>query len=257
MIHPNPTNNNWDNWIDLAKHHKKMWVEISERGDMPPTIFGERDGRVLCAVIAPQVDKYQGLQAAAMLRRGLAVDTLTMILDAHIRTGKVGQEDEFMKNYKHGDMQKACDEEGACETGLISDCLICHRIGQDNKMKMASLTYSYHGKNGGVPFAWNNFGGRDADGLRLMDETEEGVRLEGNIPHAMRQIIKLEPLVESELVKSLAGAVKGGGMPVDKQLYHCARAIYTILSMKGFFVMDYLGHSNPYEQFKQELQEQT
>jgi hypothetical protein len=255
MIQPNvkASDNKWDNWLDLAREHKRMWVEITERGDMPPTIFGERNGRVLCAVVAPQVDKYQGLQAAAMLRRGLAIDTLTMILDAHIRTGKIGQEDEFMKNYKHGDMQKACDEEGACELGLISDCLVCHRIGQDNKMKMASLTYSYHGKNGGVPFAWNNFGGRDEDGLKVMDENDEGVVLEGNIPHALRQIIKLEPLTDSVLLKAMAQA--SGGMDLEKQLYHCARAVYTVLSVKGFVVMDYLGHTNPYEQFKQELQQ--
>jgi hypothetical protein len=251
MIHPNPTGNTWENWIELAKHHKKMWVEITERGDMPPTIIGERDGRVLCAVIAPQVDKYQGLQAAAMLRRGLAIDTLTMLLDAHIRTIPKDQEDEFRKKYKHGDMQKACDEEGACELGIISDCLICHRIGQDGKIKMASLTYSYHGKNGGVPFAWNDFGGRDADGLKSMSEDEEGNHVEGNIPDALRQIIKLEPLVESGMVKGLAS---GLGMDKDKQLYHCARAIYSVLSMRGFFVMDYMGHANPYDQFKQELQ---
>jgi hypothetical protein len=252
MLHPsvNAKENDWNVWVSLAKEYKKFWVEASERGDMPPAIFAERDGKVLCAVFAPQVDRDQALRAAAILRRALAIDSLTIILDAHIRTAKIEDKDEFLKKYKHGDMQKACDEEGACERGEISDCLICHRIGQDGKIQMATLTYSYHGKNGGVPFAWNNYGGEDADQLHLMDENKEGVKLEGNVPNALRQIIKIEPLTNVDYIQSVAA---GFGMDREKQLYHCARAVYSVLTQSGYLVIDYLNHQVSYEEFKKQV----
>jgi hypothetical protein len=250
MFHPKPQMNTMDDWIELSKEHKRRWVEITDRGDMPPTMFAERKGRIICAVVARHVDKYEGLQAAAMLRRACDIDALTMILDAHIRKGKIGQtEEEFrqeMEQYKPGDMQRMCDEEGACSRGEISDCLICHRIDNSGKIKMVILTYDYHGKQGGVEFKWTNYGG---DEIRIMDEADPALRLGGNIPDALRQIMALPPLTDMDFVAAL-GEVHGIGK--EQQLYHCTRAIYSILSLKGFLVMDYIGHNLPYDEFKKQ-----
>ena len=237
-------------WIKLAKYHKKLWVECTERGDLTPTVFAERNGEIVCAVVAPQVDKELGYKAAAMLRRGMNADVITMIFDAHMSHGKAGEsEEEFTKKWKPGEMQRMCDEEGACETGLIADTLICHRIGEDKKIKMANIPYSYHGK--GSKFRWLN----DPQGYHeyCLDENVEGVSISGNVPRVLRQIMDLSSLLDDPLVSEAATRM-GVSKERKRQLYHTTRALYTVLSTEGYAVFDYMGHSAPYEEFVKNLE---
>lgn len=232
-------------WMKLAKYHKGLWVKATDRGDMTPTVFAERKGEVLCAVVAPKVDKMLGLQAAAICRKALQADYLTMIVDTHIYHGKPGEtEEEFLKN-KPQDMQKACDEEDACERGLIADCLICHRIGQDKKLVHASMPYYYHGKD--TVFRWLN----DPDGFHenLMDEHNPDHVIEGMIPDAMRQIISLPTFEDEPRIQMIASKLKLTNQ-FGKQMYHTARAAYQALSVEGYMVFDYYNHDLPWEAFK-------
>lgn len=108
MVEPEVLNSeDIKDWVKLAKYHKGLWVQSTERGDMTPTVFAEREGTVICAVVAPQVDKELGLRAAAILRKGLDADVINMIVDAHISHGKQGESDEeFLARYKPGAMQR-------------------------------------------------------------------------------------------------------------------------------------------------------
>jgi hypothetical protein len=235
-------------WVDFAKQQKTLAVENTERGDIPPTVIVERDGEVLAVVISPQIQKELGLQAAAMCQSGFDPDALTMVVDAHIRhiVAKEGQtmeeaQEEYHKQFPKG-MQHACDNEGACATGEIVDCLVCHRITRDGQITMVTLPYSYHGKDGGVPFEWLDEDER-YKGMGDMSEGTEGVRLEGFIPDSLREIMKTPSIFEQ--MAELQEMAEANEFTPERVRYHTARAMMAAMAAKKFLIADFLSGKHP------------
>ena len=235
-------------WVDFAKQQKSWAVDSTNRGDIPPTIIVERDGEVLAIVISPEIDKRYGLQAASMCQAGFDPDALTMVVDAHIHQGKrqEGQtmeeaQEEYHKKFPKG-MQHACDTEGACATGEITDCLVYHRITRDGKITMVTLPYSYHGKDGGVPFQWLDGDERYKD-MGNMSETSEGVRLEGFIPDSLREIMKSPSFFQQ--IPQLQEVAKANEFTPERVRYHTSRAIMAMMTAKKYMVADFVSGRHP------------
>jgi hypothetical protein len=126
---------------------KKHWVETTERGDIPPLVMVFKDGEFVAAATGTNVDKHQGMQIASLMQIGFQPDKLLIVLDSHFAKAMPGETAEDMaRKYPPGSMQKMCDEEGACEAGTISDCLVLASIDKDKKFDMDILPYDYHGK---------------------------------------------------------------------------------------------------------------
>lgn len=215
-------------WIEFVKDHKAFFVKNTNRGDVPPTVIAECNGEVFGIVVASNVDKDMALKASVMLRQSGA-DALTFIFDAHVRHVNAADGDEFLKNYKHGDMQRACDEENACTLGIISDCLVCQRIDSSGKITMRILPYDYHGKD--TEFKWK-------------EETEqpEGVKYDGYIVNSLRAIMAEPSFIENNDVLEKANEF---GYSKDRVLYHSHRAIFNILTANGYYVFDLLSYRHP------------
>lgn len=234
--------------IEIAKKIKMDWVEKTDRGDMPPTVFVERGDDVVAAVMAPQVDRDAALQAAHLCRKGFKATGMTMIMDAHVRMEKMPEgtknieeaeaQSDFLKNYKHGDMQKACDEEGACERGDIADCLICTRIDEKDNKKAWIMPYSYHGKKDDKPVAGPFKWIPDHPATELYNKDDGQSQWGGYVFDSLNEIMKMPGLLEEDhqLVKLLKKA--GENLTEEKQQYHVGRAILRILQEKGFSVLD-------------------
>jgi len=240
--------NDMQTWVDLAKSQKAWAVDCTNRGDISPMVIVERDGEVLAIVISPEIDKRYGLQAAAMCQAGFDPDALTMVVDAHIHQGttKEGQTveesvDEYHKKFPKG-MQHACDNEGACAVGEISDCLICHRITRDGKITLVTLPYSYHGKDGGVPFQWLDTDERYKD-MGNMSDNDEGVRLEGFIPDSLREIMKVPSILEH--IPQLKEMSEANDFNPERVRYHTARAIMAMMTTNKFIVADFVSGKHP------------
>jgi hypothetical protein len=225
--------------IETCKESKKIWCDITERGDMPPYLIIEKDGIQVASIFAPQIDKMLALKAAHMCRVAIGINGIALCCDSHMASMKAGDE----KNWKPGEMQRMCDEEGACEAGLISDCLSIVTLDRKDKLCLASIPYSYHGK--GTKFSWAE------DKNYIMNEDGEN-RIEGNIPYALRKIMEETPLAETDNGKLLSNAMK---LSPDQQYYHCIRATFTALSMEKFFIIDCLGAQRPFEEFAADLAE--
>ena len=232
------------NWIDFAKNQKNWAVEATDRGDIPPTVIVERNGETLAVVIAPQIDKMLGLSAALMCRVGFDPDALTFVVDAHMHlaSSKKDQsleeaEKEFRSKYPKG-MQHACDNEQACATGEITDCLICHRITRDGQITLVTIPYSYHGKEGGVPFKWLD---EDEKYKEFGKETSENIQ--GFIPDELRKIMKqpcaLEKVPE---LKELSEKVKFSD---ERVRFHTARAMISVLTSQKYMVADFVSGTHP------------
>ena len=223
--------------IETCKESKKIWCDITESGDMPPFLVMEKDGIQVASIFSPQVDKMHALKAAHMCRVAIGIDTMAICCDAHMASMKAGEE----KQWKPGEMQRMCDEEGACEAGLITDCLSIVVIDKNCKLSMSTVPYSYHGKK--TKFSWAE------DKAYTITEDDEH-KVEGNIPYALKKIMEETPLAETENGKLLANATK---LSPDQQYYHCIRAAFTALSMEKFFIIDCLGAQRPFEEFAADL----
>jgi len=216
------------NWIDVVKLQKVNWMKMHpKQPDMNPMVIVERDGKVRAVIIARKLDKYEGLNIALAARRGFAADALTLICDAHVATAKSG-DDKFMDKYKEpGSMQRACDEQGACKTREITDCMICTRVRKsDGKTQHVTLPYFYDEKYEGS-FHWLD------EEICNMDESDSDVKLTGLIPESLKQIINEQTLLD---IPELQQAAKVLGFSLgdkDRQLYHGGRAICRVLSEHG------------------------
>lgn len=95
-------------------------------GDMRPVVFFERDGEIMAAGNAPQVDRDLGLELARIGIRGFAADSVIWCADAHVANQLINP--NTGKRWGPGEMQNACDNEGACLVGVLQDCLLVTRV---------------------------------------------------------------------------------------------------------------------------------
>lgn len=204
-------------WLDVVVSLKLAVVRETERGDLPPTIIAERKGRVVSVIISSPTNfnRDSGLIAAKVARLGFAADTITAVFDAHMKPMK--QED--LKNYKYGEMQRQCDEEGACEHGEITDCMSVLRINLNKELLSAVLPYSYHGKSG-TPFHWSE---KDFEFHFPIvgEDRENGIKMAGVIPENLSQIMALPSIDNTHLFHTVHDAMK-------------------VLRNNGFLVVDFL-----------------
>jgi hypothetical protein len=217
--------NKIDDWIQMVKEQKMLWVKEQKNPDQNPTVFVERKGIIRAIIVAPQLDKWQGLHAAKVCRVGFGADALTLVFDAHVAHGKPGEsKEDFAKQFPPGSMQRMCDEEGACKTRKITDCMICHRITADGHLQMVTLPYFYDEKYQGE-FHWLD------DEIMKMDTKEEGVGLEGTIPENLKAIMAQPTLLEIPEMNAQREFMQ---LEPERALYHGGRAIMTILNQMGF-----------------------
>lgn len=210
--------------LEHVRKQKLFWVEHTERGDMPPATIAFRGGKLIGTIFAPQIDKHMGLQAAHLCRRGLAADQIVCVFDAHVYRSKPGEDYEKVRaTWPDGSMQKACDINGVCATGEISDCLTVLIVDEAGNVSGETLTYDYHGRSGGVPFKWTPYYLPDnAD----PSQVKHGGFLANNLVAIMAQ-----PTTEGVL--TLLARSMGLNDP-EKQRHHTDRAVMTVFKMQGY-----------------------
>ncbi len=218
--------------IDGIKAQKMLIVNGTDRGDMPPLALAFRDKYLISLAMAPKIQKELGLYAAAILKSAFDPDAIMLVTDAHVALSKKSDTvADFQKRYPRGTMQKMCDEQGACETGEITDCLTCNRIFRNGVQEMVVLPYSYHGK--GTTFKWLP---TDDDMLSMTTAGGTG-RLGGDIPDTLTEIMTKERLmIDDPRLQPLIRAF--GPENRDALLYRTGRAAERMLREQDFTVMD-------------------
>jgi hypothetical protein len=220
----------------LSQELKKAYVAGTERGDLPPVAIMERQDKVIAVVIAPQVDRDMGLHACRLGRAGMAADTVTFVTDAHTALN-----DEAAQKYmsmprkgKVGSMQRACDEEGACQKGEISDCLMVMKA-RKGFFSHQVLTYDYHGEGDTLkwtPQHWYEMSTLDPD-----------MKFGGVIPESLEFFFKEPTLLE---IPDMVEMGKKMGLNEERMLYHGSRGTMQALEAQGYFVMDWLSGVKEY-----------
>lgn len=88
-----------------------------------------------------------------------------------------------------GGMQQACDNEGACALGLITDTISFMFAEKRGRMQMRNRPYHIHASDQTV--AWQD------DPEPMMDSDEDGQHMEGLIPDVLRDALSRPDLLEA------------------------------------------------------------
>lgn len=209
----------------IASGFKEFGVrEIHPHFDIPPYLVGFRgpDGRagLLIEVVCGEVDREQGLDAVFSLAAMECV-AVAATYDAHVTTVMINP--RTGKPWERDEMQGLCDGEGACDTGLLTDCLTTTAVFADGEV--AGFNHSYHFHEAKREVGWVDEGkGLGSDG---------GV-LQGYIVDNMRHLM-LEGRTRSALL--LSETAKMFGPHLGKQLRaHRDATMIRLLSENAGFV---------------------
>lgn len=108
--------------IREIKENKVACTSQDDPGDICPVVFFERDGGFVAAGTAPEVNRDQGLELARVGVRGFAADAIIWCTDAHGANTPINP--ATGKEWGPGEMQNACDTEGACAVGVLQDVIV-------------------------------------------------------------------------------------------------------------------------------------
>lgn len=184
--------------------------------DITPAVwatFGDIGGVL---VVAPQIDRDMGLAACRIV--GLTgADTITFMADSHLANDPINP--ATGEQWGPGEMQNACDVEGACSVGLLDDCLMVTTVWRDNdRTRGETLVYTVtKGQGvGGSTIAWKGTAEPMVIDTAAMPDTGlDGLVYDGMrsgfreaIPEALQQVAREEGLdTEQQAISTMVGGI--------------------------------------------------
>lgn len=108
-----------------AKERAVAAMTEEDSGDIAPLVFFEREGDFVAVVEAPGVDRDQALEIVNVGIPGYAAEAVALVVDIHYSTSLINP--ATGEEWEQGEMQQACDAEGACDVGLLQDSLFLVR----------------------------------------------------------------------------------------------------------------------------------
>jgi hypothetical protein len=180
------------------KEHTVATARGDDPGDIPPIVIWERGGKPVAVAQVDQVDRDLGLEALHRGRIGYGATSATFIVDAHQTHTVINP--TTGERWAPGEMQDLCDREGACEIGLLTDCLmLVHYRAKGDAFWSTSMPY--HVDKAAHEVHWQN------DKSVSTEEEQEDLHLDGYVPDVIRVAFK-----ENDLFTELLVA---GRLPAD------------------------------------------
>lgn len=174
-----------------------------ENDDVEPCVDFWRNGDCLLVVVAPEVDKYQALQAIDLVVPLMRCDAVVLTVDTHMSNHALSPDG---LPWKPGEMQQRCDAEGLCEIDYITDAI--STIGLTKAGDAAMMTRAYHVNVAAREVHWKP---RD-DELQVMSPT---AKVKGLLPDSIRDALRavppLVPMSDGEKLGSLIAALTSTG----------------------------------------------
>lgn len=217
-------------WAKAQKDTKVTSAHPTEPGDIEPRVTWHRGEELVAIGFADQVDRDRGLQMAIIGIVGFGADRVEMIFDTHISDQRF--EEHYGRLPDPGELQRLCDNEGACEIGLTTDAIFCAVAWRDSD-RFAAVSLPYHVDKRRTPIEFlTDAKARKArrtdpllvkererwfrvertvhwmdDRIVVMDSDKDGGRMSGRIVEAIQEAFLDPPLAESEDREMLDHAV--------------------------------------------------
>lgn len=203
--------------------------QVEERGtsDMAPMIEGYRDGELIALVQCLQISRDDALTVLPVLVGGLALDAIVLCLDSHYSQEPINP--ATGEAWKPGEMQKACDEDGACSTGVITDCLMVMEHHRDGFYRQAAIPY--HEDKDAKLVHWH-----DPELLFESDNEDTAEEVSGIIMDHVEAAFRIEPLTV-ELANSLEHAPSLDGTEEEQRVKLDCTISKLILAGEGHVIM--------------------
>lgn len=122
--------------------------DIGGDDDIAPMIMLKDEDGPIAFVFVHQINRDHALDAIYRLVSGFGATECWAAFDSHYTetmtnpaTGKPWKNAEPGATDGRGEMQRACDEEGACSTGLLTDTIWCHGVRRDGHEAFANMPY--------------------------------------------------------------------------------------------------------------------
>jgi hypothetical protein len=201
---------------------------------MPPFVIAERKDEPLLMVVPPQIDKHMALDAAAICRRGMASDAITIITDGYClsRQAFYGKEKEVSREEweevwegvrkKYNNSLFDAFQDG-CE--YVGEAITAMRCNEEKEFICMNAEYEI--KDGKISWFSNS---------SPLKSTDEGAKIEGLMPDGLRQIMAFQTVFE--MPELVAAQNMLDFHDPEKILYHSGRAVRQLLHQKDYFLLE-------------------
>lgn len=213
-----------ERWKDLREQSLK---DMESRGtsDLAPMIEVYRDGRIVAVIQAFQVNRDLALDYLPLIVGGFAADAVVLCLDSHYTNNPTNP--ATGQPWGPGEMQKACDEDGACSVGLITDCLMVIEQHRDGHHRQIALPY--HEDKDARVVHWH-------DDESIFDSRDGSGQVEGRIVDALNHAFSLQPLTLTFIREEAPEIMEGFDAELDDE----AKRVHMDCAM----AKDLLSHGN-------------
>lgn len=171
---------------ELVSWASSAAASIKERGcekydhyDIAPIVEFFKDGALILTLFPAQVSRDNALAAARIAAGPVKPDLITATLDAHVTRAMTNP--ATGESWKPGEMQASCDDDGACATGLLTDCLVTMAVYRDGHHEMLQRRYQGHETQGNL--VWLG----DGDHFVSSSSTQSAGYVPDVLQQAMRQ----------------------------------------------------------------------
>lgn len=183
-------------WIRSVKEGLVAEAAPDENDDVCPIVEGRRNNETKVLVTCHDVDKRQAFMASRIIASGVECDEIWLALDTHASNSRINP--VTGKPWGMGEMQNLCDNEGACELGLITDAMVLMQETRDrSQAAFVQLPYHVHKTDRSVRWVTENDLIADS-----MDEDNSSVRFSGLVVDEVREAFEL-PLLRDALLREL------------------------------------------------------
>ena len=210
-------------YLEFVKAQKELWFKATGANDMPPFVIGEREEKPVLIVMPPRVDKWLAVNAAELLRRGMCCDAITIITDGYcISKDTATGIDNYIRYQELKHKYDGLDEAFKAGEKDVVETLTAFRYSSDGKMNLGSIEYRV--KEGKI--VWSQ--------VTEMKE-EEGAKVGGNIPDALRKIMSLPTILQESKTREAAAREN---LTTEEQIFYSGRAVRKLFTSQNFLVMD-------------------
>lgn len=187
-------------------HMKTERCKDVDHWDMSPQITFIKDDEVV-ATLFGQGGRNEALACIKIGAQPIQADISIVHLDAHSTSSLINP--ATGEKWKEGEMQKACDNDDACATGVLTDCIMTMAVFQDGHIESIERKYTGHEKAGQM--IWQ-------EPIHMVEDGKD-LRMEGIIADEMRVAVdKTSP--GSDFASHLTGLAKTFDVPVEHAYWH-------------------------------------
>lgn len=167
----------WESAHEAAKL-KEIGCARADHHDIVPFLQFFKDGNLIGTFFPDQIDRDKALAAICIITPLVGADLVCATLDAHVTTSMINP--ATGEKWGPGEMQAACDTEGACAVGLLTDCLATMGVFRDGHVEQVNHRYTGHEVKGNLKWM-------DPD---CMVENGEQQHLSGLVVDTMKQAME-------------------------------------------------------------------